>query len=461
MFQGTIPQAVRQIFAETCAGWGVKDVAVACSGNLTIERVLANQFALHSCDVSIYSCALGSYFAGAPMRLALRPEHGEAMPWLASRLATPEDRLATLLLSSNFALALDKQGRPKPNAYYRRVLEGFAQQWPMLVDQTAGKLAACPLRLASFHAGDAAPWLEGLPTDYGVISYPPFWAGGYEAMFKQLDLLFDWDKPTYDLLTEDKMTAFLHRITERECWAFGLPVKHADFDDHLRGFAQTTKFGAPVYVYGSRETRRVVAPGRAIPPVGVRRLGLGDDAEGELRIAPLKPDAFNALRATYLNPAIKPATPALAVGVYLGEVLIGAFAFGAQKSYSDADTVYLLSDFAVAPTDYPRLSKLVLHAALSRESQILAERMVRHRVRRIMTTAFSQNPVSMKYRGLFDLHSRKENAGWVEDAADTSQMRYTLNYIADVGRWTLKEGLAAWQKKHGSRRAPSASTPEA
>lgn len=460
MFQGTIPHAVRQILAETCAGWDVKAVAVACCGNLTVERVLANQFALHSCDVSIYSCALGSYFAGAPMRLELRPEYTDSMPWLASRMATPEDRLATLLLASNFAQALDSHGRLKPNVYYRRVMDGYGQQWDALIDQTAGKLLACPLRLASFNPGDAAPWLEGLPKDYGVVSYPPFWADGYEAMFKRLDLLFDWDKPTYAMLEEERMTAFLHTIADRPCWTFGLPVKHPDFTDNLRGFTQTTRFGVPIYVYGSRETRRVVAPGRAIAPAALRRLSPGDSADGELRIAPLHADTFNALRATYLNPAIKPAAPALAVGVYLGELLVGAFAFGSQKSYSDADTVYLLSDFAVAPTDYPRLSKLVLMAALSRESQILAERMVRHRVRRVMTTAFTQNPISMKYRGLFDLLSRKENAGWEADADDTSKMRYALNYIADVGRWTLTEGLAQWHKKHGSRRAPNASTPE-
>ncbi|MCU0466174.1 MAG: hypothetical protein MUF38_16605 [Anaerolineae bacterium] len=453
MFQGTIPQAVRQILAETCAGWDVKDVAVACSGNLTVERVLANQFSLHSCDVSIYSCALGSHFAGQPMRLAVRDDYAESLPWLASRMGTPEDRLATLLLASNFAQALDSQGRLKPNAYYRRVMEGYARQWPELVDQTAGKLAACELRLSSFNAGDAAPWLEGLSADYGVVSYPPFWADGYEAMFKRLDLLFDWDKPTYDMLEGDRMTAFLHRIADRRCWTFGLPVKHPDFTDHLRGFTQTTKFGVPIYVYGSRETRRVVAPGRAYPPAGLRRLGQGEALDGALRIAPLAADTFNALRATYLNPAIKPAAPTLAVGVWVGEVLVGAFAFGSQKSYSDADTVYLLSDFAVAPTDYPRLSKLVLMAALSRESQILAERMTRHRVRRIMTTAFTQNPVSMKYRGLFSMVSRKENADWREDAADTSQMRYMLNYIADCGRWTLAEGLETWLKKHASKSA--------
>lgn len=459
MFQGTIPSAVRQILAETCADWDVKTVAVACSGNFTIERVLANQFALHSCDVSLYSCALGAFFAGLPFRLAVKPEYADLLPWLASRLEKPEDRVATVLLASNFRHALNRLGGLKPNPYYQRVMVGYGKQWDTLVDQTAAKLLACPLKLASFNAGDAAPWLDGIPADYGVASYPPFWADGYEAMFRTLDQLFDWDKPTYDLLTEDKMTRFLERITDRRCWTFVVPERLPDFEPHLRGLAQTAALGVPVYVYSSRETRRVVTPGKTISPAGVKRLSPNQALEGDLKIAPIPRDTFNALRAAYLNPAIRPGKPVFTLGVWVGDLLIGAFAFGSHKSYSDVDTVYLLTDFAVAPTDYPRLSKLVLMAALSRESQLWAERLTHHRIRRLMTTAFSHNPVSMKYRGLFELYNRKENPDWRED--DPTTLRYALNYIGDIGRWTLAEGLETWRKKHGLRHERNDSTPEA
>jgi hypothetical protein len=117
--------------------------------------------------------------------------------------------------------------------------------------------------------------------------------------------------------------------------------------------------------------------------------------------------------------------------------------------------MYLLSDFPVAPTDYPRLSKLVLYAALSQESKLLAERIARHRVRSLYTTAFSNKPVSMKYRGLFALANRKENPHWSASAATDPgayyQQRYQINYEAPMGQWTLAEGLALWKAKHGER----------
>ncbi|MEV0318163.1 hypothetical protein [Streptomyces sp. NPDC050659] len=70
------------------------------------------------------------------------------------------------------------------------------------------------------------------------------------------------------------------------------------------------------------------------------------------------------------------------------------------------DGAYLLSDFAVAPTDYPRMSKLIVLAATSAETQLLCQRAFSRRIRAASTTAFSNNPVSMKYRGLLRLTKR-------------------------------------------------------
>ena len=42
----------------------------------------------------------------------------------------------------------------------------------------------------------------------------------------------------------------------------------------------------------------------------------------------------------------------------------------------------------------------------------------------------------MKYRGLFDVHSRSEGK---------------VNYLGAAGRWSLKEGYQWWQTKHASK----------
>ena len=62
--------------------------------------------------------------------------------------------------------------------------------------------------------------------------------------------------------------------------------------------------------------------------------------------------------------------------------LVGVYAFSTAPhvgAFADPARIYMLSDFAVAPSDYSRLSKLVLYAALSTESRLLAERSARRR----------------------------------------------------------------------------------
>jgi hypothetical protein len=455
VFQGTIPQSVRAILYEAAAGWHVDKLAVACSGNFTIERLFANKFAsITGCDVSIYTCALGAFFAGLPFRLELREAYHDQFGWLLPGMTDQTGATATLMLVTSMSDAFDSKNNLRNHAYYKRLVEGYRQQWPGLLEKTRTRLESVGLRLAAFHMGDAVDWLPTVPADTAVISFPPFFAGGYEKMWAKLDGLFDWDKPGYQELFEERRRIFIDAMTGRDHWAFITPEVQPEFEDHLRGIAQTTNRGVRLHVYTSKSATRVVGPHQQTAPVNIPRLAPGDQIGDALRIVDLTKHQFQALRSQYLNPAIKPALASAHYGVMVDDKLIGVFAFykGYKVPSATPDTVYLLSDFAVAPTDYAKLSKLVLYAALSRESQLLAERLNRQRIRYVMTTAFTDNPVSMKYRGLFKLENRKETPD--------GEHRYALNYLANAGQWTLEQGMKEWKKRHQSTHALSESTRE-
>lgn len=455
MFQGTIPQDLRDHLLQTVAAWPVDEVYVGCSGNFTVERTLhtLGRLRLHGNDVSLYSCALGAWLARQPFSLALRAEARELLGWLEPSLATPVGAVATLLLATRLAEGLTRDGRPRDNAYYRRLLPAYRAQWPTLHARTVERLEALPLRLASFHAGDVLPWVEGLPQEAGLVAYPPFYEGGYEALFGRLEALFAWDAPSYDVIDEERLGELFAAIADRPWWLFGSNRPWPQFAPYLRGVMQATNRSAPVFLYASAGPRRVVTPHQAVEPVLAARLLPGMRLGGRLTLGRLNGGQFNALRAQYLSPRILPAEADAAWAVQVDGVLVGAFAFArGMGPLATPDTLYLLSDFAVAPSDYPRLSKLVLYAALSHESRLLAERLAGRRVRWLFTTAFSDRPVSMKYRGLFELVSRKQNPAWVEGATGPAayyQQRYVLNYRARLGRWTLAEGLAEWKGRYG------------
>lgn len=82
MFIGCINRQMPAVLEQAAIAWKGLPVYVACSGNFTVERILARcgVGAIHSNDVSIYSCALGWHLAGAFDDVAGRQPGGRGSP---------------------------------------------------------------------------------------------------------------------------------------------------------------------------------------------------------------------------------------------------------------------------------------------------------------------------------------------------------------------------------------------
>jgi len=194
-------------------------------------------------------------------------------------------------------------------------------------------------------------------------------------------------------------------------------------------------------------------PEQKTEPVTNSKLHKGQELGSRISLAVLPYKQFQSLRSQYLNVFIPPGQATEAYGVLVDGYLVGVFAVSTSTGSGQKDpaTIYLMSDFPVADTDYPRLSKLIVYCALSREAKLLYERVSRHRTRYVFTTAFSNNPESMKYRSLLKVANRKENPDWSPENEDSTVKRYATNYCGEVGKWSLAEGFALWQKKYGTR----------
>lgn len=264
--------------------------------------------------------------------------------------------------------------------------------------------------------------------------------------------------PHYEMINKDRIFEMFRKLTERECFMFGTDDELPEFKEHLVGLAQTTNRGRQIYIYASSKKSKIVMPSQSVQGLMIPHLGKDEDIGDEMKIVRLASENFHALRSQYMNVNIKPGSETAAYGVCVDNKLIGVYAFSASPTLAnwdkhiDTPTMYLLSDFPIAPTKYKRLSKLVLYAALSKESKLLAENLTNHRIRSLITTAFTKRPVSMKYRGLFKLLTKKQLEGTSEDETDMSKIYYNngyqLNYGAAMGQWTLQEGLEMWKKHH-------------
>lgn len=431
MFQGTINTETRAVLREIVLGWGRIPVGVGCSGAFTVERTLYDSVLdLHSCDVSLFSYALGQLFSGGTPSVRLSERGREVVPFLEDGLGTALDVAATILILSDYPYVFAKLERP----YAVSLLSEIRRQWPRLLARTRERLSQNPLRVSQYYNGDVLEFEAALDADYAFVSYPPFYSGGYERLFKALDELFDWPRPEYKVLDDHDVHEFALRVAAgRSKWCIVLKDPLRELEPYLRGVVQH-RGQVPCYVFASDGPRRFI--GYSSPParpVGMPRLmdlsQLTPDTRLELRR--LTADQFEFLRAEYLGKAVtRTGTPTLALAVVADGYLCGAFAV--RDGQGKGPVAYMLTDFSVLPRS--RLSKLVLHAAMSREARVLIQTALNRRVTHLLTTAFTDRPVSMKYRGLFRLTKRMT----AEDGG------YALNYEAPIGHWTLQEGYAKW-----------------
>ncbi len=430
MFVGSINQELLAILKEMATDWLDRDVYIGCSGNFTVERVLsqAGITRLHGNDVSLYSCAIGGLLTGKPLRVGIKEQEYE---WLSKYLNPGVDTVATLLLCSEMLKFAD---RPEP--YHRRMWQAYTSQFASLHSQTVDRVLTAleEVQLLSFTAGDVVDYVKQIPQSAVVISFPPTYEGGYERLYKKIDEVFEWDEPDYVLFDDDRFDLFTGLMMEKDTWVTLRDCAVEELEPFKVGLVQTSLRNKPVYVYagGVPEKARIAFPNQTIEPVPIPRLQ--GELKGPLRLVWLTQGQLNLLRSQYLGKNILPAMATVRLGVLAGDELIGAIAFS-PSTYGRWCDAYMMSDFSVAPSIYARLSKLVLAAALSTETVAALEQGLRMRVRSVGTTAFTDKPVSMKYRGLFDLHDRKEGQ---------------LNYVGQAGRWSLEEGLQWWLDKHSN-----------
>ncbi len=453
-----MPTAVIQIIGTTVAKWDVKDVYVGCSGNFTIERSLQNipGIALHSNDVTIYACALGNYFSGQPLGITFNDEYHGPMEFIREYLKDDASIVTMILLLSQIVTYLNA----KPNPYYLRMIDAYKQQWGNLFAETYGKIEKIDPFVKSFYAGDVADYIDNVPFDAGILCYPTVKKVDNEKVYGHIEKILSWTPPQLRIMDQDGIGELMRKAVEHDYFIYGTDHEVHEYDEYLAGMAMPSNRGVPIYIYSKCKERRIALPHQNAKAPELERLGINENIGNDIKIVKLLSEQFNALRSEYLNPFIKPGSESGAYGVVIDGKLIGVFAFSASPTMAswdkhiDTPTIYMMSDFPVAPTKYKRLSKLVVIASLSDEAKLIAQGLMNKRCKSLVTTAFSQNPVSMKYRGLLNQLTKKKLPTVEAGETDISALHYSggyqLNYGAAIGKWSLKDGLALWKKKYGS-----------
>ncbi|MDO8281063.1 MAG: hypothetical protein Q7U10_00310 [Thermodesulfovibrionia bacterium] len=427
MFIGAINEKLRKYFWTHAHMLEGRKCYIGCSGNFTVEQILSQRckdVEIYSNDVSLYSSAIGHAIAACKLNVEITdPEILWAQKYIDR--GGPEMVATFLLLLEMF------QYVKRNNDYQERMWQTYLAQWEKIFTKTVDKVNRSIERISikeytMIDVHDYFPRTDGV-----VIGFLPTYVGGYEKLFQKLDESVKWKSPQYDILTTERREATIKRMTE------GDYVLYDDVKRELPCIAQCTLYGKrAVYIYSNilfktglfrRKVSETVKHYKLLMP----KDDIAEDSEVRLLISDT--NTVNHYRHLFLSKKIEPTGGDLSILVFAGDQLFGFLIFsGYSKSKGVKDnSIYMLSDFVVL-SKYKRLSKLLLMVSKCHEVQKLLQEKYIRRVDTIITTAFTKQPVSMKYRGLYELHKRGEGF---------------LNYKTGFDDTSIKEVTKIWMKR--------------
>ncbi len=437
MFVGAVPrQAVEQItrtvpFAE----W--REVFVGCSGSFRFDRAVKDvhpSVAVHSNDVSLLTCSLGALATGAGFpikfkgRLAFIEEALAGQPF-AARVGAVEVALE---------MAKYKGSNPFAQAHFGHYQERFADFLASVMTRLETFLKG--LQIASFHPGDfREQGRRAAEVGGGVAAFPPTYKNGYERLYRFVDDNTDWNRPGYDIWDPAKIEDWLDELD-------GMGVRYCVLTDHrLDHHEPTTVYrgqsNKPVYTFADKAKSSVRRSTHSSQ--GFRYASLDPAAltpRSVVEIVGATSAQMNYLKDIYLAKGIAHVSGLANFLVLIDGKLAGGFIYSRDKW--GGDLLYLLSDFALSPKS--RVSKLIAMLATSSTVTGRLEIKLVQRIDAIVTTAFTSKPVSMKYRGIFELVGRSPGK---------------LNYASKIRHRTPAAIYAEWFQRFvagGTRLRPDA-----
>ena len=294
-----------------------------------------------------------------------------------------------------------------------------------------------------------------------VFAWPPVIRGDYEKFYSLIHNNVEWSSPAYDVFDPKTLGSWMDTLAER-----GTRYVVCCYTD-----LSSTSRHSPVAVYTKGRSKAVFTYSNATRATSVRKLTSNTEPfkyqlpeaeklrpDSVLQVVAIDSKRMNHIKDVFQLPGLVHTDGDMRFLVFIDKMLFGGFVYrkwSAKASINDprvgpGTTIYLLSDFAT--TRERRVSKLIALLAGGGQQTRQFDRHAIQRTKMVFTTAFANNPISMKYRGIYELYSRKPlpSGGWA----------YQLNYMREVIDEQNSEIYAFWYQRHflapkdGGRKKP-------
>ena len=407
-----------------------RGVHVCCSGSFKIEQAIRSvntTIPIHSNDVSLISSIVG--YAKTEYEIVFNFKND--LDYLNKYLSTDAETQLALIA---YAMQL---GKYKSDNQYCNARRDFLEREIEAIIQSNKERAKKYLEqisISSFFCGDFIQHIEAAKdSGSGVMVFAPTYKGGYERLYKVINDNVDWaNEPSYEIYDPKQTHDIIERLyDENRNFIFFADQQYDDIKPTMV-YEGSNK---PIFAYtNSRKSsiRRDSNRARAFKYTAIDTNLIGEKSKVTAVVA--TSEAMNFLKDIYLAKGIKHKNGMFNVLFYVDGMLAGGAIYSLPQFGDKLRQIYILSDFSLSRRR--KLSKLIAMLATSNQIIDYINKKYFINIERVLTTAFTKKPVSMKYRGIFRLDAKKDGF---------------LNYSSEVRDKTLDEIYGEWFKKYGQK----------
>lgn len=447
MFFGTTPAIVSQFVHAEIARIKPARVFVPFAGNFVIEQLAAaidKSIEVHSTDVSLYSLAIGFAAIGRQIPAMLTDEWREHFP-MFGQSNDPIEQAAEVIFFADYARNFGKD----KHAYYASLNRHARANAERYKQKILGKLRQFVSGLGSFmfYGQDACVILDMVREGDFVFYDPPVLLGDYEKMFGLLEnSVYQWQKPEYTVITDELKATHLfelHRRGATVLYRTNNPIEPPHNYENI--YRYQYKYHGHYCLYANKRNTSFVGRFTALredPNTALRLIGKDDVITplSAVEVRRVSGQIANHYRLLWVKKA-EMTDGGIPFLVFVDGKVAGLMQLSSGLMFG-IDLISIFSDPAAPTSRYKRLSKLILYLICTEEMLQMFNDMTMWEHTGFTTRVFTNEPVSMKYRGLFELSERTEDKDGF--------YKYKLMYHSKRLLPSFKDGLLAWLGKDGA-----------
>ena len=432
MFVGTTPPEIRLLLQELLKD-EKDEVYVGCSGNFSSDKILSGMgLKVHSNDVCLYSKLISDILLHQDTDVKITNEE------LAVVFSGWDDSVYKKLIQVMFAIKVS-QFHDRKNDYQRMMFASYIDQANDYYARTIEKFEksnSFGFQIQDFYYGDFVDHLRTAGEKGGIgVAFPPTYKGGYEKIFSFVESCFDYERAKYNIFDPKEGIVLFKDLLDNGRNIIYTDKDHPELEKYKAAKITLGSERNTVYIYSSVKATNqyYLERSRNQKPAKIEvtdpDFQFIDETKITVQVAPVSD--VNYYKAFYMANKVNYSTGGDFGLVFLADDKAFGFASFSKRLSNETD-LFVQSDFVVN-SHTPKLSKLLIMLLKSGEVRRQLSRLTKHYYEGLRTTVYTDKPVSMKYRSVFNLERR-----------DKGKIMYRANFI----RETLNQIYASWKKKH-------------